>query len=75
MLNNYFNTAFRVLFRNKLYSIINIVGLAIGLRTPASRFTWIAGFELGFEHFQPDINRIYRAVTDIRDNNGERHFP
>ena len=74
MLNHYLKSSLRVLFRNKLYSIINIIGLSIGLSACITIYL-IASFELGFEHFQPDINRVYRAVTDIRDNNGERHFP
>jgi putative ABC transport system permease protein len=74
MLKNYFNIALRVLFRNKFYSIINIVGLTIGLSACIIIYL-IASFELGYEHFQPDMNRIYRAVMDIRDNNGENHLP
>ena len=74
MLYDYFKTALRVLFRNKLYSLINIVGLAIGLSACITIYL-IGSWELGFEHFQPDINLIYRGVTDIRDNNGEHHFP
>jgi len=31
MLKNYFKIAVRLLFRNKLYSILNIAGLAMGL--------------------------------------------
>jgi len=74
MLKNYFNIALRILIRNKFYSIINLVGLAIGLSACITIYL-ITSFELGYEHFQPDMNRIYRAVTDIRDNNGEKHMP
>src|ERR1700733_2370481 len=74
MLNNYYKNSLRVLFRNKIYSTINIIGLAIGLSACITIYL-IASFELGFEHFQPDMNRIYRGVTDIRDNNSEQHFP
>jgi putative ABC transport system permease protein len=74
MLKNYFQVAFRILFRNKFYSLINIVGLAIGLSTCLTIYL-VSSFELGYEHFQPDMNRIYRAVTDIRDHNIEYHKP
>ncbi len=74
MLKNYFNIALRVLLRNKLFSTINIFGLAIGLSACVTIYL-VASFELGYEHFQPDINRIYRAVTDISDNTGDRHLP
>jgi ABC-type antimicrobial peptide transport system permease subunit len=74
MSNDYFKTTLRVLFRDKLYSLVNIVGLAIGLSACITIYL-IASFEMGFEHFQPDINRIYRGVTDFKAENGERHFP
>jgi putative ABC transport system permease protein len=74
MLRNYFTIALRVLYRNKFFSIINIVGLAIGLSACIIIYL-ITSFELGYERFQPDLNRIYRVVMDIRDNNGENHLP
>lgn len=74
MLYHYLRTPLKALFRNKLYSAINIIGLAIGLSACITIYL-VASFELGFEHFQPDKDRIYRAVTDIRDNDREKHFP
>jgi putative ABC transport system permease protein len=74
MFNHYLKASLRVLFRNKLYSAINIIGLAIGLSACITIYL-IASFEMGFEHFQPDMNRIYRVVTDIRENDREKHFP
>ena len=74
MLYPYLGTPLRALFRNKLYSAINIIGLAIGLSACITIYL-IARFELGFEHFQPASDRIFRAVTDIRENDQEKHFP
>lgn len=74
MIKNYFNIALRVLSRSKVFSMINIVGLVIGLSACIIIYL-IASFELGYEHFQPGMKRIYRAVTDINDNSGEHHFP
>jgi putative ABC transport system permease protein len=74
MLYHYLRKTLKALFRDKLYSLINIVGLSIGLSACITIYL-ISSFELGFEHFQPDMHRIYRGVTDISDNNSEQHFP
>ncbi len=41
MLNNYLRTAFRSLFNNKLYSIINIISLTIGFTCFILIFLWV----------------------------------
>jgi putative ABC transport system permease protein len=66
MLKNYFKIALRILFRNKFYSIINIVGLAIGLSACIIIYL-ITSFELSYESFRPDKKRIFRVVADIDD--------
>jgi putative ABC transport system permease protein len=59
MLSSYLKTAFRNLFRNKIHSLINILGLAIGLTACIFIFQYSA-FELSYEKFYKDANRIYR---------------
>jgi putative ABC transport system permease protein len=34
MLRNYFRVAFRSLSKNKLYTVINVLGLALGVSCP-----------------------------------------
>ncbi|MDB5091135.1 MAG: hypothetical protein JWR09_5129 [Mucilaginibacter sp.] len=41
MIKNYLKTAFRNLTRNKLFSLINIVGLAIGMACSILIFLWV----------------------------------
>jgi putative ABC transport system permease protein len=68
MLNNYLITAVRNIRRHKLYSIINIFGLALGL----SVFMLIAlfiQFELGYDKFHENHDRIYRIEQDMVLNN------
>ncbi|MFP3859993.1 MAG: ABC transporter permease, partial [Bacteroidales bacterium] len=63
MLRNYLKTAFRNLSRNKVYSFINIVGLAIGV----SVFIIITLFiqsELQYDKFNKKIDNIYRLERD-----------
>lgn len=65
MFTNYLKIAWRSLLKNKGFSIINIVGLAIGL----SCFLLIALYvvdELSYDRFYPNADRIYRVDADIK---------
>lgn len=64
MLKNYFTTALRNLGRNKIFSLINIAGLAIGISSALVIYL-IVQFEFSFEKFRKDKDRIYRVVTDM----------
>ncbi|MEX1241421.1 MAG: ABC transporter permease [Cyclobacteriaceae bacterium] len=64
MLYNYFIIAFRNLNRHKVFSSINILGLAIGI-TCCTLLALFIKDEFSYErHFQ-DYNRIYRVTTTI----------
>jgi putative ABC transport system permease protein len=63
MLKNYLKIAVRNLWKNKLFSFINIMGL--GLAIPFALLSLIQlqdAFEL--DNFHPKADRIYRIVTD-----------
>jgi putative ABC transport system permease protein len=61
MLRNYFRIAARILARNKLYTVINVLGLALGVC--GCIVMWLVGsFEKSFDRFHPDGDRIYRVV-------------
>jgi putative ABC transport system permease protein len=60
MLRNYFRIALRILARNKLYTIINVLGLALGVC--GCIVIWLVGsYEMSFDRFHPDGDRIYRV--------------
>ena len=63
MLKNYWRTALRNLWHTKAFSFINILGLAIGL-SAALVIYLIVHFDLSFENFRPDKDRICRVVLD-----------
>ncbi len=69
MLQNYLKIALRNLLRNKVYSFINILGLAIGVCACLVIFLLVS-FELSFENFQPDRERIYRVVSGFKNDDG-----
>ena len=63
MLRNYFITAFRNLWRNKVYSLINIAGLSIGLACAMLIMLYVKD-EVSFDKFHRNVNHIYRIVTE-----------
>ena len=67
MLRNYFKTAWRNIKRHKAYSAINILGLAIGIAACLLILQYVS-FELSFENFQVNKDRIYRVQQDRYDN-------
>ncbi len=69
MLKNYFKIAWRLLWKNKLFSFINIMGL--GLAIPFALLSLMqvqSMFEA--DNFHADSDRIYRVITDVRSGNG-----
>ena len=64
MLKNYFKIAWRNILRNKVYSAINIVGLATGISACILIFFYVKD-ELTYERHFDKYDRIYRVVTDL----------
>ncbi len=74
MLKNYFKTAWRNLTRNKTYSFINVMSIAIGL----AAFWMIAlyvGDEFSYDKDQPDAGRIYRVAQHASWEGGKLDLP
>ncbi|WP_425390852.1 ABC transporter permease [Ekhidna sp.] len=59
MLKNYFNVALRNLFKHKFYSLINILGLSVGLTCFLMISLYVVD-ELSYDTFHSDADRIYR---------------
>jgi putative ABC transport system permease protein len=71
MLKNYFKTALRNLWKNKGFSGINIVGLAIGLATCLLMIIYVVD-ELSYDRYNKKADRIYRLDGEIKF--GDNHF-
>lgn len=70
MFKNYLNIAFRNLIKHKFYSLINILGLSVGLTC----FLLISLFvvdELSYDNFHRDIENTYRMDFDGAINGSE----
>jgi len=61
MLRNYFKIAMRNISRNKLYSVLNIVGLAIGI-TCCILILFYVQDELSYDRFNTKADQIFRIV-------------
>jgi putative ABC transport system permease protein len=60
MLRNYLIVAFRNILKNKIYSILNIFGLAIGMAACFFIFQYV-NFESGYDRSYKEASRIYRV--------------
>lgn len=67
MIKNCFKIAFRVFGRHKLFTVINIVGLSIGISAALVIYV-ISAFDFSFDQFHPDRTRIYRVVTNFNSS-------
>jgi putative ABC transport system permease protein len=63
MLRNYLTIALRNLQRNKAYTCINVMGLALSIACGIIIFT-VVQYHLSFDNFHPHADRIYRFVTE-----------
>ena len=67
MFKNYLTVAIRNLIRHKVYSTINIAGLAAGMACAMLILLWVQD-ELSYDRFHEKADRIYRLVAE--GNNG-----
>lgn len=65
MLKNYLKIALRNLWKHKVFSIINIMGLTVGMTACFLIFMYVR-FELSYDSFNTKADRIYRVVTDLK---------
>ncbi|SEI44778.1 putative ABC transport system permease protein [Dyadobacter koreensis] len=65
MIQNYFRIAFRSLWKHKIFSLINILGLSVGM-CACFLIALYVHFELSYDTFHSKADRIFRLVTDIK---------
>ena len=64
MSTNFLKVAYRTLFRNKVFSFINISGLAIGMASAMLILLWIQ-HELSYDNFHRNKDRIYEVWNRV----------
>jgi putative ABC transport system permease protein len=65
MIKNYFNIAIRNLRKQRFYTFINIMGLAIGVASCLIILLYV-NQELSFDRHHLDADRIYRVNSEIK---------
>jgi len=65
MIKNYIKTAFRSLTKNKEFTAINVLGLALGLATCLLIVFYVFD-ELSYDRYNVNLDRIYRVNDDIK---------
>lgn len=63
MLSNYLIIAFRNIAKNKVFSAINVIGLALGLAACLFIFQFVS-FEFSYDSFNTKLERTYRVTND-----------
>ena len=77
MLQNYLRISLRTLWKRKTSTVINVLGLSLGIASAIIVFL-IVRYELSFDRFHERADRIYRVVADFKSpegNNGNAGVP
>ncbi|MEO1632932.1 MAG: ABC transporter permease, partial [Bacteroidota bacterium] len=69
MLQNYLLTALRFFRRQKGYTLLNVLGLAVGLLGAFLILLWVQD-ELRHDRFHEDGDRLYMAMRHVSYSNG-----
>jgi hypothetical protein len=66
MLQNYLTTARRTLARHKSYTVINVLGLVLGISCGLLIFS-LVNYHLTFDKFHANADRIYRVTSELHN--------
>ena len=73
MIKNYFKIAWRNLIKNKVFSLLNIIGLCIGMACCTMIYLFVAD-ELSYDRFFKGSERVYRIDREWKDPKGKTEF-
>ncbi|HEV2479179.1 MAG TPA: ABC transporter permease [Puia sp.] len=73
MLQNFFKTALRGLLKNKRFTILNVLGLAVGIATCLLIVAYVQD-EWSFDRYNLHADRIYRVDNEIRFGGNEKSY-
>lgn len=71
---NYFKIVWRNMMKSKVFSFINIFGLAIGITVCMMIYLFIMN-EFSFDRFHTNEKNIYRVMRGFDDNGAKRKVP
>ena len=71
MLKNFFKVAFRNLWKNKILSFINIIGLAVGICGVLLAILYWKD-ERSYDKFHKNNPNLYRITTSLIEDKGDK---
>lgn len=71
MISNYIKITWRAMFRNKLYTSLNVVGLALGILSASLIYLFVS-HELSYDRFHKNSDHLFRI--DIQAKLGEKEI-
>ena len=74
MLKNLFKVALRNIGKDHIYSLLNILGLTLGITSSLFLFLYLLD-ELSYDRFHPQKDRIYRVVTHFTEADNQFTWP
>lgn len=74
MLKNLLKVALRNMGKDRIYSLLNILGLTLGITCSLFLFLYIL-HELSFDQFHSKKDRIYRVVTHFTESDNQFTWP
>src|SRR3984957_16056656 len=72
MIKNYLKIAWRNMANNKVYSALNIVGLAAGMAVALLIALWVVN-EYSYDKFLPDYKSLYQVELNFTDPHDGEH--
>jgi len=72
MIKNYLKIAWRNMLRNKVYSALNIVGLAAGMAVALLIALWVFN-QFSYDRFLPNYNQLYQVELNFTDPHEGEH--
>jgi ABC-type antimicrobial peptide transport system permease subunit len=73
MLKYYFFIAWRIMKKQKIYTLINVLGLSIGICACLVIYL-VAAYDFSFDRFHKDEDRIFRITGEVQRLNGQKEF-
>jgi putative ABC transport system permease protein len=73
MIRNYIKTAYRSLLKNRVFTLINILGLTLGLAACTLIVFYVVD-ELSYDRYNVNADRIYRVNEDLKLGNNRVHY-
>src|ERR1700727_3182021 len=65
MIRNYIKTAYRTLVKNKGFTVLNILGLSLGLASCLLIIFYVVD-ELSYDRYNTKADKIYRVNEDLK---------